>query len=94
MPFIFDISKNIKIVAISVSRSAKKPDLINSGFIISKALELKKGKALLIGTTDFTHAGPWYRELPPKNMKLHDYVRNKDKVIIDSILNDNLEEKK
>ena len=45
-----------------------------------------KKNCILIGTTDFTHAGPNYKELPPKNVKLHDYVKTQDKPILERII--------
>jgi len=45
---------------------------------------------LLIGSTDLTHAGPGYHELPPKNVHLHDYVRNRDSAMIKALMNDEL----
>lgn len=39
-------------------------------------------EAVLIVTSDFTHAGPWYRELPPAGVTLEDYMRRQDTPVL------------
>jgi hypothetical protein len=37
---------------------------------------------VLIATSDLTHAGPWYREVPPPGVSLECYMRTKDLPVI------------
>lgn len=37
---------------------------------------------VLIVTSDFTHAGPWYRELPPAGVSLEDYMTAQDTPVL------------
>jgi hypothetical protein len=39
-------------------------------------------EVVLIVTSDFTHAGPWYRELPPAGMSLADYMAAQDSPLL------------
>lgn len=39
-------------------------------------------EVVLIVTTDFTHAGPWYKELPPAGVTLTDYMAAQDRPVI------------
>lgn len=53
---------------------------------IKNAIESRKD-VLIFGTTDLTHAGPWYKELPPQGISLIEYVKKRDAPIIDCIVN-------
>ena len=35
-------------------------------------------RVAVVGTTDYTHAGPGYREVPPSGGPIDDYIRGKD----------------
>jgi hypothetical protein len=37
---------------------------------------------VLIVTSDFTHAGPWYRALPPAGVGLEEYMRTQDTPVL------------
>jgi hypothetical protein len=39
-------------------------------------------EVMLIVTSDLTHAGPWYRELPPAGVSLEEYMRSKDTPVL------------
>lgn len=39
-------------------------------------------EVVLIVSSDFTHAGPWYRELPPPGVSLEDYMTAQDTPVI------------
>lgn len=39
-------------------------------------------EVVLIVTSDFTHAGPWYRELPPAGVSLEEYMRKQDTPVL------------
>ena len=39
-------------------------------------------EVVLIVTSDFTHAGPWYRELPPAGVSLEQYMTNQDTPVL------------
>jgi hypothetical protein len=39
-------------------------------------------EVVLIVTSDFTHAGPWYRELPPQGVSLEAYMRSQDMPVL------------
>jgi hypothetical protein len=39
-------------------------------------------EVVLIVTSDFTHAGPWYRELPPAGVALADYMAAQDSPLL------------
>jgi hypothetical protein len=39
-------------------------------------------EVVLIVTSDFTHAGPWYRELPPAGVSLADYMTAQDSPLL------------
>jgi hypothetical protein len=39
-------------------------------------------EVVLIVTSDFTHAGPWYRELPPAGVSLADYMAAQDSPLL------------
>lgn len=39
-------------------------------------------QVVLIATSDYTHAGPYYGELPPPGMTLTDYMMSKDMPVI------------
>jgi predicted class III extradiol MEMO1 family dioxygenase len=39
-------------------------------------------EVVLIVTSDFTHAGPWYRELPPAGVSLEEYMRMQDTPVL------------
>eukprot|EP01083_Nonionella_stella_P160544 524996_1 len=54
-----------------------------------KSLKMDVHKdVVIVGTTDFTHAGEGYGELPPKasNMDLLSYTKRQDKCVMDAVL--------
>eukprot|EP00775_Hariotina_reticulata_P004520 gene4520-biopygen6274 len=42
-------------------------------------------EVVLIMTSDFTHAGPWYRELPPPGLSLQDYMTQQDMPVLRAV---------
>uniref|UniRef100_A0A383W0E3 Extradiol ring-cleavage dioxygenase class III enzyme subunit B domain-containing protein n=1 Tax=Tetradesmus obliquus TaxID=3088 RepID=A0A383W0E3_TETOB len=42
-------------------------------------------QVVLIVSSDFTHAGPWYRELPPPGVSLADYMAAQDSPLLQAV---------
>lgn len=86
LPFLQQLYPGIKLVPISVA-SINLEVVERVGLAISRVL-LRSGRAgsiLLVGTTDFTHAGVGYGELPSTDTSLLDYVRNQDRPVLQAI---------
>lgn len=45
-----------------------------------------KSRVTMIASTDFTHCGPMYHQLPPPGMTAADYARQQDRLAIEAIL--------
>eukprot|EP01084_Bolivina_argentea_P133638 235857_1 len=100
LPFIqyiysqFKHNNNFTIVPILISycKSVKQSKTFALNIInCMKELNIDLYKDIvIIGTTDFTHAGKGYGELPPKgsNIDLLSYTKTQDKYVIDIILSD------
>jgi predicted class III extradiol MEMO1 family dioxygenase len=48
----------------------------------SAAADRHDHEVVLVVTSDFTHAGPWYRELPPAGVALADYMTAQDSPLL------------
>ncbi|PIU12692.1 MAG: AmmeMemoRadiSam system protein B [Hadesarchaea archaeon CG08_land_8_20_14_0_20_51_8] len=83
LPFLQHLKPDIKFVPICVpSMDVKLAEEV--GRKIAKAVNGKD--VVILASTDFTHAGPNYDQLPPRNMRVDEFVKKRDKVAIKAIL--------
>jgi AmmeMemoRadiSam system protein B len=57
------------------------------GEIIASAIKKSKEKIVIIASTDFTHAGFNYQNMPPEGMRVDEYANKQDKLAIEKIMN-------
>ena len=56
------------------------------GIIIAEAVKSSNEKIVIIASTDFSHAGFNYMNMPPEGMRVEEYAQKQDKLAIDKIL--------
>ncbi|MEM3519760.1 MAG: AmmeMemoRadiSam system protein B [Candidatus Hadarchaeales archaeon] len=83
LPFLQHLNPEIKFVPVFVP-AQDQDEAREAGRKIGKAIEGRD--VTIIATTDLTHAGPNYGVLPPRGMKVHDFVKEKDSPAINAIL--------
>lgn len=88
LPFIQYFSQEIKFVPIAVSSHNLSVARELGGFL-SEAI--KNRDVLIIASTDFTHCGPRYGQLPPSGESAGEFAREQDKKAIEKINNLDIE---
>ena len=82
LPFLQHLKPDVKFVPIYVPMDIEKAR--EAGENIAKAV---KGKdVVILASSDFTHAGSNYGLLPPKGMRVDEFVRKQDELAINAIL--------
>eukprot|EP00929_Paragymnodinium_shiwhaense_P043441 TRINITY_DN22339_c0_g1_i2.p1 TRINITY_DN22339_c0_g1~~TRINITY_DN22339_c0_g1_i2.p1 ORF type:complete len:306 (-),score=56.02 TRINITY_DN22339_c0_g1_i2:250-1167(-) len=84
LPFLQHLRRDIKMVALGISHLASLQDAEALAQTLATAVRAD-GDVLLLATTDYTHSGGPYPEQPPADMPLIDYVRSRDREVVDSI---------
>jgi hypothetical protein len=83
LPFLQHLKPEIKFVPIHVpSREIEKAR--EAGNKIAKAVSGED--VVILASSDFTHAGPNYDQLPPRGMRVDEFVRKQDELAIKAIL--------
>lgn len=83
LPFLLQLKSEIKFVPICMtSQDIETAEEV--GKIIAKAIEGKD--VIILASTDFTHCGPMYGQLPPKGKRADEFAWEQDKKAIDLIL--------
>jgi hypothetical protein len=89
LPFLQHLKSNIKIVPICMT-SQDIETAREVGNIISKSIEGKD--VMILSSTDFTHAGPNYFQIPPKGMRVDEFAKKQDEAAIGAIMKLDAEE--
>ena len=83
LPFLQHLNPEIKFVPVYVpSRDLEKAE--KAGKKIGEAI--KGSDVVILASTDFTHAGPHYDQLPPMGMMVDEFARKQDELAIKAIL--------
>lgn len=83
LPFLQHLRSEIKFVPICMTlQDAKTAKEV--GDIISEATQGED--TVILASTDFTHAGPNYFQIPPAGMRVDEFVRKQDEIAIKAIL--------
>lgn len=83
LPFLQHLKSEIKFVPVYVpSRDIKKAQ--EAGTKIAKAI--KGYDVVIIASTDFTHAGPHYHQIPPRGFGVAEFAKKQDELAIKAIL--------
>lgn len=83
LPFLQHLKSDIKFVPVHVpSMNIKIAEV--AGRKIAKAI--KEKDVVILASTDFTHAGPNYDQLPPKDLRVDEFVKKQDELAIRAIL--------
>ncbi|MFN4132980.1 MAG: AmmeMemoRadiSam system protein B [Candidatus Hadarchaeales archaeon] len=83
LPFLQHLNPEIKFVPVFVP-AQDQHEAREAGRKIGKAIEGRD--VVIIATTDLTHAGPNYGMLPPRGVRIQDFVKEKDAHAIEAIL--------
>jgi AmmeMemoRadiSam system protein B len=88
LPFLQFIvgSKNFNFVPISMGMQDIET-AVEVGEIIADVLQGFDGKAVIVASSDFSHAGFNYASMPPEGMRVDEYAKKQDMLAIDQILN-------
>ena len=83
LPFLQHLNPKIKFVPVYVpSRNMDKAE--EAGKKIGKAIQ--GADIVILASSDFTHAGPSYGQVPPKGLRVDEFARRQDELAIKAIL--------
>lgn len=83
LPFLQHLSSEVKIIPVyAPSRDIGKAE--EAGKKIGKAI--KGADVVVLASTDFTHAGPSYYQVPPGGLRVDEFARKQDEIAIKAIL--------
>ena len=84
LPFLQHLSSKIQFVPVCMT-SQDIETAREVGKIIGKVV--KEKDVVILASTDFTHAGPAYFQLPPPAVRVDRFAKKQDELAIDAILN-------
>lgn len=90
LPFLQFVDKNFSIVPICMAMQ----DIDTSkevGEMLAQAIKNSKKRIVIIASSDFSHVGFNYMNMPPRGERVDEFAREQDKIAIDEILNLNPE---
>jgi AmmeMemoRadiSam system protein B len=87
LPFLQYIARGRKFEFVPVCMMMQDYETVQEvGAILANAIQKSKKNIVIIASSDFSHAGFNYQSMPPKGMRVDNYVEKQDTLAIEKIL--------